>query len=152
MCHSCILSVLAVTVFCRRQGRSMESLSALFNSKVSEDLRKWISDVHGNILTQPTFHRSWLTATCQNWGKLVEAVYNQAHMDHMLCGPVDLAILQSIRRRRAENLISTLANVRGLPVPLFGLNLRFVASAISCASDVLLVDFQQRKLSVKSST
>jgi len=75
---------------------------------------KYIFDVHGNILahlTQPAFNRSWSIATCQNWEKLVTAVHNQARIDHILCGPVDLAIPRPVRRQRAENLISTLAKI-----------------------------------------
>jgi len=80
------------------------------------DAGNWMIDIHSNIsahLIQPVFDRSWSTAACLNWWKLFDTLHGQARIDHVLCGPPDLAIPQQVRKRQAENVILSLANVCG---------------------------------------
>ena len=80
------------------------------------DVGSWVIDPHGNIvmhLVQLHIDRSWSAAAHQNWNKLFNALHDQLHIEDVLYGPLDLAIPRQVRSWRAENLISSLANVCG---------------------------------------
>jgi len=123
-------------------GTTFRSLRSKGIRKLA-DVGKWTIDTCGNIfahLTRPNLDKSWSAAAQRNWEKLNATIHDRIRIDDIVSGPVELTIPLNTRKRKAENLISSLANVCGFPPSKFSESLAWASDGSMIPASALILD------------
>lgn len=94
-------------------GNTLRSLRAK-GIRNLQDVGRWIIGKSGEVLIserEQRFDKTWSSAARRNWATLTDAFRSGLTLDHLVNGPLELAIPRAVRESRAECVIQALANV-----------------------------------------